>query len=229
MALSLAGELLTPLPMIPGTIAGIAVLLAGLVFACWMLVRSFRPVPTMCVAAWLGFVVLACVLGVVEWTVGNQFCRVFQHPTSSMLPTLVPGDRLIVQTSAYWLARPKRGDMVVFKTDCKASLPKGQFWVKRVAALPGELIGIQQGYLALDDKRLLEPAILATNIFFPPSKTLLPDGTIGFLMPRNCYYVVGDNATNSRDSRDFGPIPRRSIVGKVTKVYWPPFRTGDVK
>jgi len=118
---------------------------------------------------------------------------------------------------------------VVFKTDLVASLPAGQFWDKRVAALPGEEVAIQHGRLVVDGKVLAAPAILAGKGFKPPLGGLFPDATNSLVVPNDSFFVVGDNATNSRDSRDFGPIPRRSILGKVTKIYWPPSRIRDVE
>lgn len=229
LALGLANEVLTPLPPIPGIFAWLITGFLELALTCWMLVRSFCPVPKMRFAGWLILVALACTLGTAEWIVGGQFTRAFRHPTSSMMPTLIPGDRVFVNRFAYWFAEPKRGDIIVFRTDSVESLPKGQFFVKRIAALPNEKVEIQTGRLLVEGTTLVAPAILTGENFKPPMDGLFPTATNSLVVPEDAYFVVGDNPTNSRDSRDFGPIPHRSIVGKVTKIFWPLSRIRDVK
>ena len=63
----------------------------------------------------------------------------------------------------------------------------------------------------------------------PPVGGLFPATTNFLISPNDSHFVVGDNATNSHDCRDFGPLPRQSIVGKVTRIYWPPSRIGDLR
>lgn len=229
LALAVIAEVLAPMPAIPGITAAVIAYGAELVLTIWMLVQSYRPVPKLRMRVWL---LLLCLTGFLigfMWTLPDQFTRAFTHPTSSMVPTLRPGDRLFVQTSAYWFTRPKHGDVVVFKTDAVASLPKGQYFAKRVAALPGEKVEILNGRLVIDGESLVAPAILASDHFRPPMGGLFLTATNFILVPDDGYFVVGDNAANSRDSRDFGPIPRRCIVGKATKIYWPPSRAGDIR
>ena len=229
VALGLVSEVVTPLPVIPGIIACLVVGFSELVLTCWMLVRSFRPVPKMRAKGWLLIVGLACTLGGSEWTIGNQFTRAFRHPTKSMIPTLVPGDRFFVQRSAYWFASPRRGDVIVFETDSVESLPKGQFWVKRIAALPGENVKIESGRLVINGHVLTTPTILAGNSFKPLGDGLFTNETNSLILPDGGFFVVGDNATNSFDSRHFGPVPEWAILGKATKIYWPIRRAGDLR
>jgi len=138
---------------------------------------------------------------------------------------------LFVQTSAYWFAAPSRGDVVVFRTDMLDSpqVPKGQFYVKRVAALPGEALRIAGGRLLVNERPLQSPAALAGTNLSMPHIAFPPGDTSTYVVPAGSCFVVGDNATNSLDSRSYGPIPRASIIGRATKIYWPLPRAGDIR
>ena len=222
---------LSSLPAIPGLGAFVALASVTAVLTLWMLILSFKPVPKLGVRGWLLLLMLASLLSGLEVPVIHRFTWAFKVPTGSMEPTILPGDHLFVQTSAYWFAAPSRGDVVVFGTDeLEASpLPKGQFYMKRVAGLPGEALQISEGRFLVNGRPLDKPALLAGRNFgtfgMPPPGM----GSNVWLIPTNSYFVVGDNAANSLDSRFFGPIPRSSIIGRATKIYWPMARAGDIR
>lgn len=285
-ALWLVILIVTPLPGMPAL--AFLVVASGCVLALqgWMVVRSYRPIPKLRLQGWVKFFVVAIAVGEAESIFGRHLIRTFQMPTHSMETTLMPGDRVVAQTCAYWFGQPKRGDIVVFKTDGidAPMLPKGQYYVKRIAGLPGEKLEIKDGRLLVNDHLISMPAVLAkdhftpfspgpcsistTNTFAIPTDhyflvgnnaTNSYDGrnfgpipretailakahftpfspglssistTNTFVIPADRYFVVGDNATNSYDSRYFGPIPRQNIYGKITKIYWPLSRSGDIQ
>jgi signal peptidase I len=229
--LSLATVALASLPAIPGLGVCVALVSVTTILTLWMLVLSFKPVPKLGMRGWLLFLLLAGLLSGVEFLSPDRLTRPFKVPTKSMVPTIQPGDHLFVQTSAYWFTTPGRGQVVAFRTDALDSplLPKGEIYLKRIAGLPGEAIQISEGRLLINGRPLDNPAPLAGSNF----------GTIGiswpnvrsnaWLVPTNSYFVVGDNGTNSLDSRFFGPIPRAGIIGRATKVYWPIPRVGDIR
>jgi len=229
--LSLVTIAVSSLPVIPGLGVCVVLTCVTAVLTLWMLVLSFKPVPRIGVWGWLLFLLLAGLLSSLEVPVIQQLSRPFKVPTKSMAPTIVPGDHLFVQTSAYWFAAPSRGDVVVFRTDAleSASLPKGQFYVKRVAGLPGESLQIAEGRLLVNGHPLDQPAPLSGSNFGTLAMLWPGNGSNVSLIPTNSYFVIGDNAANSLDSRCFGPIPRDSIIGRATKTYWPIARAGDIR
>jgi signal peptidase I len=148
-----------------------------------------------------------------------------------MKPTIVPVDHLLVQTSAYWFGAPSRSEVVAFRTDALDSplVPKDQIYLKRIAALPGEAIQIIQGHLLINERPVQSPAVLAGTNLSAPQTTFPPGGTNTYVVPADSYFVLGDNGTNSLDSRHFGAVPRHSIIGRATKIYWPWARAGDIR
>jgi len=231
LVLSLVAVALASMPAMPGL--WIPLGLGGIVTALslWMLVISYRPVPKLGLWGWLLFLVGAAVLSGLEILCTDHLTRAFKVPTGSMEPAVLPGDHLFVQTAAYGFSAPKRGEVVAFRTEALNSplLPKGQIHLKRVAGLPGEAIQISEGRLVVNGHALTTPSALAGRNFGTAG---MPIGGIGSnvcLIPEGSFFVVGDNATNSLDSRFYGPIPRRSLVGRATKVYWPLARAGDIR
>ena len=137
----------------------------------------------------------------------------------SMEPTLLPGERVLVNRRAYRHAGPARGE-VVLALDPRDGKTE---WVKRVAALPGDSVRHSSEGLWVNDAQVL--AFGATALDSPPSPRSVRLGP-------DEYFLVGDAAEShpaaSTDSRETGPVPRRSIRGRVWLVYWPPQRTRRV-
>jgi signal peptidase I len=148
----------------------------------------------------------------------------FSIPSLSMYPTLQVGDRIIVNKLSYDLHGVHRGDVIVFR---RPALEDQQYadLVKRVIGLPGETISSHGCSVYIDGKKLSEPWLPKG----PDScTTALPDdahpqfnlpGPVK--IPAGDYYVMGDNRTDSEDSRFFGPIPKSLIVGRAVAVVWP--------
>lgn len=134
-------------------------------------------------------------------------------PNDAMAPTLQSGDRILSQSYAYWWRTPQRSELVVFKTDGVGKLPDKLSLVFRVAAMPGQRVAIQDGRLTVDGRPVSEPDPLN----FP---------LVSYVVPEGHYFLLGDNSTNAIDSRYFGPIPRKNITGRVTRICWPAARAG---
>ncbi len=148
----------------------------------------------------------------------------FYIPSPSMVPTLQVGDRIMVNKLSYDFHGVHRGDIVVFK---RPPLETQDFpdLVKRVIGLPGETISTKDGHVYIDGKLLDEP-------WLPPGPSsytgALPDDQYPQFnmpgpvkIPAGEYYVMGDNRTDSEDSRYFGPIAKSLIVGRAVAVVWP--------
>jgi signal peptidase I len=151
-------------------------------------------------------------------------------PGNSMAPTIEPGDRDLMEGFSYLLHKPKRGDVVVFEARNLDILKDGVRYVKRVAGLPGEEIYIRDGQLCINDK-VVELINGAGRIEFsnPPSVGNLTSSSEPMKIPADCYFLLGDNSTNSLDSRYFGCVSRKLIKGKIAFCYWPLSRAGAVQ
>ncbi|MCD6363230.1 MAG: signal peptidase I [Synergistetes bacterium] len=139
----------------------------------------------------------------------------FYIPSSSMVPTLEPGDRILVLKFYYYFTDPQRGDIVVFKFP----LDPSKDLIKRVIAVGGEVVRMENGYVYVNGRRLKEPYVARRDFYNMPPVTV----------PKGYYFVLGDNRPNSEDSRYWGFLPRGNIKGKAVFRYWPPSRIGVIK
>lgn len=139
----------------------------------------------------------------------------FYIPSPSMQPTLCPGDRIIVSKIAYRWRKPQRGDVIVFRFPLDTS----RDFIKRVIALEGETVEIKNSCVYVNGRRLNEP-------YLP--KELMPNYG-PFTVPKGCYFVMGDNRNNSEDSRVWGALASKYLVGKALVIYWPPGRVGLIR
>lgn len=135
-------------------------------------------------------------------------------PSSSMEPTLVPGERVLVAKFYYRFTEPKRGDIVVFRypIDNRRNL------IKRLVGLPGETIEIKDGVVLVNGEPLQGDSF---------NRTYYDVGYYGqgeHVVPPDSYFVLGDNSENSDDSRFWGYVPQKNILGRAFLVYWPPHR-----
>ncbi len=168
---------------------------------------------------WLAVLVVALVLAVV---VRTYVAQMFYIPSGSMLPTLQVGDRIVVDKLSYHLHDVHRGDIVVFR---RPPLEDADYTdlVKRVIGLPGDTIASVHGRVTIDGKPLAEPWLPSPAPQTLPSPITAPYSlNHPYKVPPGHYFVMGDNRTDSEDSRYFGPIPGSLIVGKMVFTVWPP-------
>jgi signal peptidase I len=170
----------------------------------------------------------------------------YRIPSGSMLPTLHINQRVLVDRIGSHFSSPGVGDIVVFHPpadyaagcanpsegqsdpaganskacDVAARRESSETFIKRVVGLPGDRISIRGGHVIRNGTAEQDPYIAACA----GSGSCDFRGTI--TIPRNDYYMMGDNRGESDDSRFWGPVPRSWIIGKAFFTYWPPSRIG---
>lgn len=165
----------------------------------------------------------------------------FRIPSESMEPSLDVGQRVLVNRLAVRLGTPKRGDIMVFKppkgaddnvcgarhsSESACPRPTSQRsstnFIKRVVAVGGDRLKILDGRVYLNGRRRKEPFIR-------------PDTSCGICnlpreitIPKGYFFMMGDNRGESADSREWGPVPEKWMIGKAFVTYWPPGRIGTL-
>ena len=170
-------------------------------------------------------VTLAVAVGVVL-TVKVEVANPYRIPSASMEPTLrcarpaagcdaTFSDRVIANRLAYRFHDPHRGDIVVFNAPAaaKQQCSEGGTFVKRIVGLPGDVVSERDGYVSIDGKPLKEP-------YVDPRRRDSITRTWP-RVPAGRYFVMGDNRAASCDSRMWGTVPRKNLIGPVLLTYWP--------
>jgi signal peptidase I len=195
---------------------------------------------------WRELPVLLVIAFAIALLIKTFLLQAFYIPSASMEPTLLVGDRVLVEKVSYRFGEPQRGDVVVFEKDLRLvgtpggvgqersplgrigdavrglfGFPTGgeQDFIKRVIAVGGDTIEGRSGIVFLNGEALAEPYLpegTQTSDFGP---TTVPEGMI---------FVMGDNRGNSDDSRNFGPVPVDTVVGKAFLLIWPPSDFGTL-
>jgi signal peptidase I len=159
---------------------------------------------------WLIEVVVIVAAAFVLALLVQQFIvKPFAIPSPSMEPTLVEGDRVLVNRLVYHFHPPRRGDVIVFHPPGR---PGSDPFIKRVVAVAGDTVSVHDGMLYLNGVAQDEPYIRAYPIEGDYPATKIKDGYV---------WAMGDNRNNSGDSRVFGQVSLESIMGEAFAVYWP--------
>ena len=146
------------------------------------------------------------------------FVRLYGLPTAAMEPAVKMGDRFVVERISGNSWHPSRGVIITFKSDGLPGLAPGSVHIKRVIGLPGEQIKISDGKLFINGA-----LTVLSNVNGPISSQLPPVGgsPVDQKIPAGHYFVVGDNSTNSLDSRSWGMLPQTNITGRAVYRYFP--------
>jgi signal peptidase I len=186
------------------------------------------PEPWRSVLDWtLSIAVAVVVILAVKVEVANPY----RVPSSSMEPTLhcarpaagcqsSHSDRVVANRFIYRFRDPRRGEIVVFNAPAKtlSACDEGGTFVKRIIGLPGEVVSERNGVVYIDGRPLDEPYV---------EPALRDHGTQRWpRIPPEHYFMMGDNRSHSCDSREWGTVPRSSLIGPVFLTYWPLDRIG---
>lgn len=133
---------------------------------------------------------------------------------TSMEPNFPSGEYLLTDKVSYRFREPKRGEIIVFI----APTSNSDEFIKRIIALPGETIMIENESIYINGQLLSEP-YLPHNIKTLPGNSLQEGDTM--IIPFNNYFVMGDNRPFSSDSRSWGYVPKENITGRAWFIYWP--------
>lgn len=178
------------------------------------------------VREWIESIIIAFIMAMIVRTFVIQ---AFKIPSGSMRTTLMEGDLILVNKFIYGakfpftdfrlskVREPKRGDIIVFIYPVD---PKKNF-VKRLVAKEGETVEIRNGTIYINDLPLLEPVF--SKIYYYNRGNFAKEGR-KITVPKDSYFALGDNSANSEDSRSWGFIPKKNLLGKAILIYWPPQR-----
>ena len=176
---------------------------------------------------WTESIVIAVILALV---IRAFVIQAFKIPSGSMIPTFQIGDRLFVSKFIYGaripftgirlpaVRQPKRGDIIVFVSP---EDPKKDF-IKRLIAVGPETVEIRDRRIYIDGKEVDEPASIR-SIDYYNGGIYGQEGQVT-RVPEGEYFVMGDNSANSRDSRYWGFVPKKNLIGKAEFIFWPPHR-----
>ena len=163
-------------------------------------------------------------MGVAQYVRGN-IAQPFKIPSSeAMAPTLVKGDRVLVDKAIYRRSEPQRGDIIVFKYPDDPKRP----FIKRLAGLPGETVEIRDGRLVINGAELEASAGRWATLPYSNQGQYAQKGQ-AVSVPTDSYFVLGDNSAASHDSRFWGFVPKQNLIGKAYKIFWPPDRSGELE
>lgn len=166
----------------------------------WAVVREYAE--TIVVAVGLALVIRTFIMGV------------YKIPTGSMRPTLMEHDRILVNKFLYHFREPERGEVIVF---WYPEDPKRAF-IKRLIALGGDTIQLRNGEVLVNGYPLELP-----KVTHEPYSNIGNWGAAGdqIHVPPGSLYVLGDNSPASKDSRYWGFVPRKYLIGKAMVIFWP--------
>jgi signal peptidase I len=155
-------------------------------------------------------------------------------PSTSMANTLVPGQRVLVDRLIYRFSPVHRGDIIVFRNP----MPPHEVMIKRVVGLPADVLSLRDGALYVNGDRAPDSYVDKIAGAIEPTMPPGPDTSDDpgapwslsrpYRVPEGCYFVMGDNRTDSDDSRYWGPVPRAAIIGEAFLSYWPLGRIGSL-
>ena len=158
------------------------------------------------------FLVIGCYFGLRSFVVGT-----YEIPSSSMEDTIQVGDRVFSEKISYYSRSPEAGEIITFDDPVKAD----QTLIKRVIATGGQTVDLVDGAVVVDGVKLDEPYTDGKESW--PLESTAPGVSVEFpyTVPKGYLWVMGDNRTNSADSRYFGAIPVTSVSGHANIIYWP--------
>lgn len=180
---------------------------------------------------WVESIVIAFILAMI---IRSFVIQAFKIPTGSMRPTLMEGDLILVNKFLYGakipftnlslpaVRQPKRGDVIVFIFPQNTK----KDFIKRLAAVEGDTVELKEGTLYVNEQPQLE-SVFSQRYYYNRGEFAREGEKIE--VPKDNFFVLGDNSASSQDSRYWGFVPRKNILGKALVIYWPPQRIRIIK
>lgn len=174
---------------------------------------------------WVDAIIIAGALAIFLRTF---FFQIYKIPTTSMVPILVPGDKIFVSKLTYGpkipftpfrisgFAKPKRFDIVVFIPPIDNERNKA--YIKRLIGLPGDKIELRDGNIHINRKIVVDPKI-ARNYYYNQGEYAAQGQEI--VVPEGKYFLLGDNSISSKDGREWGFADEKDVIGKAILTWWP--------
>jgi signal peptidase I len=139
----------------------------------------------------------------------------FKIPSGSMRPTLVEGDRILVNKFLYRFREPKTGEIIVFRYPDNTRRP----FIKRLVAQGGDSVEIRDGRILVNGEPLDGTGIFSRNFYYNQGQYGQERQAID--VPEGSFFVLGDNSSSSHDSRFWGFVPKELLIGRAMCIFWP--------
>lgn len=164
----------------------------------------------------LSFIVTVALILVAAWVLRTYVFQAYEIPSGSMEDTIMTGDMVFSEKLTYYGSKPKYKDIVTF---IDPEIPSRTL-IKRVIATGGQTVNLIDGAVYVDGVKLDEPYTrgLPSN---PLNSAFGKHITYPYKVPSGELWLMGDNRTNSQDSRYYGSVPISSVTGKAVLIYWP--------
>lgn len=174
---------------------------------------------------WFDAIIIAAALAIFLRTF---FFQIYKIPTTSMVPVLVPGDKIFVSKLTYGpkipfiplripgFRKPKRFDIIVFVPPIATE--RNKVYIKRLIGLPGDKIELRDGNIHINGKIAVDPKI-ARNYYYNQGEYGVRAKEM--IVPEGKYFFLGDNSISSKDGREWGFADEKDIIGKAVLTWWP--------
>ena len=172
---------------------------------------------------------LGCLLEIVEtlvltliifWVIQSFVAQPYKVQQQSMEHTLEPDQYVLVDKLTPHFDTYKRGDIVVFNPPQNWVQQDGQPYIKRIIGVGGDTIELKDGFVYLNGTKLIEPYVFKdANDVTQPTEDIIGAGT--WVIPEGELFLMGDHRGNSADSREFGPVDVKDVIGRAWLRYWP--------
>lgn len=167
----------------------------------------------------LSLVIMVAAIFFFAWLLRLFVFQSYQIPSESMEETIMKGDMVFSEKVSYYGRGPQYGEIITF---ADPEIPSRTL-IKRVIATEGQTVDLRDGHVYVDGVRLDEP-YTDGRPSYPLNSAFGEDIKYPYTVPEEEVWVMGDNRTNSSDSRYFGSVPVSSITGHAALIYWPPDR-----